>query len=75
MGVIKKLLQILITAGLLTAGSQAYRFGFAIAEKQLAPPMPKTVAKHSDGAGPATLSRSAQEARDLAAKTSTLQIG
>ena len=68
MGVIKKLLQILITAGLLTAGSQAYRFGFAIAEKQLAPPMPKTVAKHSDGAGPATLSRSAQEARDLAAK-------
>lgn len=68
MGLIKKLFQILITAGLLTAGSQAYRLGFAVAERQLAPPLPKSVAKHSGDAGPATLSRSAQEARDLAAK-------
>ncbi len=67
-GVIKKTFQILITAGLLTAGSQAYRVGFALVEKKLAPPLPKTVAMHSDGAGPATLSKSAQEARTLAAK-------
>ena len=68
MGLIKKLFQILITAAMLTAGSQAYRLGFAIAEKQLAPPLPKSVAKHSGEAGPATLAKSAQEARDLAAK-------
>lgn len=68
MGLIKKTLQILITAGLLASASQAYRVGFAQVEKLLAPPLPKSVARHSTDAGPATLSRSAQEARELAQK-------
>jgi hypothetical protein len=67
--VIKKTLQILITAALLTTCSAAYRIGFDWAEKRFAPPIPaRIVSTEGDQSGPATLSRSAQEARELAAR-------
>lgn len=69
MGVIRKTLQLLITAAILVAGSQAYKAGFALVEVRLAPPKPLSVARQKNSEdGPATLSKSAQEARELAAK-------
>ncbi len=69
MRVIEKAAKILFTAGLLIFGSEAYRIGFALAERHFAPPMPKRIVRvDEESAGPATLSRSAQEARELAAR-------
>lgn len=68
MGLIRKTLQLLITATVLGCSSQAYRYGFALIEERFAPPTPISVARDDDEAGPATLSKSAQEARELAAK-------
>jgi hypothetical protein len=67
--VIKKAARILVTAGLLIFGSEAYKLGFARVERYLAPPLPMRIARvEHESAGPATLSRSAQEARELAAR-------
>lgn len=69
MRVIEKAARILVTAALLIFGSEAYKVGFAFAERHLAPPLPKRIVRISEeSAGPATLSRSAQEARDLASR-------
>lgn len=69
MRAIEKAGKILFTAGFLIFGSEAYRIGFAWAEVHFAPPLPKRIVRvDQDTAGPATLSRSALEARDLAAR-------
>ena len=66
--VIRKLLQILMTVALLAGASQAYRVGFAQVEYWLRPPAPIVVDSTKENHGPATISKSAIEARQLAAK-------
>ena len=68
MRVIRKLLQILMTVALLAGASQAYRVGFAQVEHWLRPPAPIVVDSTKENHGPATISKSAIEARQLAAK-------
>lgn len=58
-----------MTAAILVAGSQAYKAGFALVEVRFAPPKPISMANRQNSEdGPATLSKSAQEASELAAK-------
>ncbi len=69
MRVIEKAARILVTAALLIFGSEVYKVGFAWAERHFALPIPTRIVRvDEESAGPATLSRSAQEARDLATR-------